>query len=316
VEKMKGKTKEVAVKERIVKEAKTRAVELVRKQLEETPVIAMLDMHKMPSRQMQRIRKGLGGDVTIKMVKKSTLMFAMEKCKKDLKKLEEAIPSQPAILLTNMEPFKLYALISKLKFPNYAKEGDVVEQDVNVSAGPTSLMPGPVISELQKVGIPATIQDGKIAIRSDKVVLKSGEAVTGELSSVLRKLNIQPVKIGINVVIILKDGEAYGKDALEIVNELPKQIPQASQHALNLSVFICYPTKQNIKILIAKAANGMNAINALASKNEKKEEEKKEDVKEEVKENIKEETKEEVKETAKSNVESPAEDAGKKKEGE
>jgi large subunit ribosomal protein L10 len=257
----------------LVKEEKIKAVEDMRKKLDEAAVIGLLDMHKMPSNQLQKIRKGLRDKAEIKMVKKSILMFAMEKSKKEgLKKLEEFMPSQPTIVFTNMEPFNFYALVSKMRLPAYAKVGDTVEQDVKVSAGPTSLMPGPVISEFQKAGIPATIQEGKIAIRKDKVVLKTGEQVTQDLASIFRKLKIQPVTVGLNVVAMLKDNEIYKKDALEIVNELPKQIPQASQNALNLSVFICYPTRQNIKILIAKASNEANAINALTHKEEKVEE--------------------------------------------
>jgi large subunit ribosomal protein L10 len=257
----------------LVKEEKVKAVEAMCKKLDEAAVIGLLDMHKMPSSQLQKIRKGLRDKAEIKMIKKSILMFAMEKSKKEgLKKLEEFIPSQPTIVFTNMEPFKFYTLVSKLRLPAYAKVGDVVEHDVKVSAGPTSLMPGPVISEFQKAGIPATIQDGKIAIRKDKIVLKKGEQVTPDLASILRKLKIQPVTVGLNIVAMLKDNEIYRKDVLEIVNELPRQIPQASQNALNLSVFICYPTRQNIKILIAKAVNEGNAINALAPKEEKVEE--------------------------------------------
>jgi large subunit ribosomal protein L10 len=257
----------------LVKEEKIKAVEDMRKKLDEAAVIGLLDMHKMPSNQLQKIRKGLRDKAEIKMVKKSILMFAMEKSKKEgLKKLEEFMPSQPTIVFTNMEPFNFYALVSKMRLPAYAKVGDTVEQDVKVSAGPTSLMPGPVISEFQKAGIPATIQEGKIAIRKDKVVLKTGEQVTQDLASIFRKLKIQPVTVGLNVVAMLKDNEIYKKDALEIVNELPKQIPQASQNALNLSVFICYPTRQNIKILIAKVSNEANAINALTHKEEKVEE--------------------------------------------
>lgn len=257
----------------MVKEEKLNAVEAVTKQLDSSPVIGLLEMYKMSSKQLQKIRKELRGKAVIKMTKKSILAFAMKKSKKDIAKLESIVPNQPALLFTDMEPFKFYAFVSKLKFPTYAKGGDVVKRDVKVSAGPTSLMPGPAISELQKVGIPATVQDGKIAIRSDKVVIKSGEVVSADLSSILRKLKIQPMEVGLNVVAVMKDGEIYAKDVLELVNRLPSMLPQAFQHALNLSVAICYPTKHNIKVLIAKAANYAKAISALAPKEETKKEE-------------------------------------------
>jgi large subunit ribosomal protein L10 len=252
---------------KVVKEQKLRAVEAVCKKLDEAVVIGLLDMQKIPSSQLQKIRKELRGKAEMKMIKKSILMFAAEKSKKEsLKKLGELMPSQPSIVLTEMDPFKFYAFVSKLKLPSYAKEGDIVENDIKVSAGPTSLIPGPVISELQKVGIPASVQDGKIAIRKDATVLKAGGQVSADLVSIFRKLNIKPVKIGLKVVAMFKDGEIYKKEALELVNEFPKLLPQAFQHALNLSVAICYPTGQNIKILIAKAAKEANALKALGVK--------------------------------------------------
>ena len=89
----------------MVRDGKIKAVEMMRKKLDEAVVIGLLDMHKMPSSQLQSIRKELRNKAEIKMVKKSILMFAMEKSKRDgLKKLEEFLPTQPTIVFTNMEP--------------------------------------------------------------------------------------------------------------------------------------------------------------------------------------------------------------------
>jgi len=251
----------------MVKEAKVKAVEALSIKLDEAACIGVIDMHKMPSRQLQKIMKELRGKADVKMVKKSILIFAMDKSKKEgIKKLKEFVSSQPAIVMTQMGPFNFYSLLSRLKFPIFAKDGDLVEQEVKVSAGPTSLLPGPVISEFQKVGIPASIQDGKIAIRTDKVVLRKGERVSADLAGIFRKLNIQPVTIGLTVVAMLENDLIYSKEALEMVNEFPVQLPIAYNNAINLSVAIAYPTKKNITILIAKAAKEAKALKALAPK--------------------------------------------------
>lgn len=251
----------------MVKDEKLKAVQQLASDLESSPVIGMVDFYKMPSAQLHAIKKELRGKAVIKMIKKTILKFAVEKLvkegKTEFKKLEEIAPVQPAIILTEMEPFKLYAIVARMKFPAYAKEGDVVEDEIEVSAGPTSLMPGPVISELQSVGIRASIQQGKIAIMKDSVIARPGDVVSDALSGVLRKLNIQPMEIGMNIVAVFESGDIYDKETLQLVLDFPPMLPIAANHAINLSVFIAYPTKENINMLIAKASNEAKALQSL-----------------------------------------------------
>lgn len=51
-------------------------------------------------------------------------------------------------------------------------------------------MAGPVISEFAKVGLIAGVEEGKVAIKKDKVVAKKGDEISKELAGVLRKLKI------------------------------------------------------------------------------------------------------------------------------
>ncbi len=244
----------------MVKEEKIEEVKALIKLIEKHPVIGVVEMYKMPSTQLQQIRKQLRGKAVIKMVKKSILKFAIERIGKEgLKELEKNMPIQPAIILSDMDVFKLYALISKLKFPSYAKEGDIAPNDIRVSAGPTTLLPGPVISELQRVGIQAGVEGGKITIKKDATVVKAGEKISSNVASVLRKLNIKPMEIGLNII-ALHNGELYDKDTLELVNSFPRMLAGAYNKALNLSVAIVYPTKENIKFLLLKAVNAMRAV--------------------------------------------------------
>lgn len=247
----------------MVREEKIKAAEKLKEIVKKYPVIGILDMHKLPTRQFQEIKKKLGDSVTIKMGKKSLIKLAIKSLNKEGgSELENLIPKQPAIILTKMEPFKFYATISKLKSMTFAKEGDVASSDIKVSAGPTSLLPGPVISELSKVGIPAGVEEGKIAIKKDVVVVKTGEKISKELANILKKLGIEPVEVGLNVVAIY-NGKIYTKDVLELVNVYPQKLKEAYNQALNLSVSICYPTKQNIKYLLSKAFNAAKTIENL-----------------------------------------------------
>jgi large subunit ribosomal protein L10 len=248
----------------MVKEEKLKQVETLKEELEKSPVIVFIDMHKMPSKQLQEIRKGLRGVARIKMVKKSILKFAIDGVEKEgVKGLEAHIPTQPAIAFTDMEAFKLYSFADGLRFKTYAKEGDVATEDVWVSAGPTNLMAGPAISELQQAGVPASIESGMIKIRKDVCLVKRGEEMVAVKAGVLRKLKIEPMEVTLNIVAIYDNGSIYTKDVLEITKTFPGMLVKAFNNALNLSVFISFPTKENIKHLIGKAARAANTIRDL-----------------------------------------------------
>jgi len=234
----------------------------------------MVDMHKTPSKQLQEIRRGMRGKARLWMVKKIILKFAIDGMKKEnIKKLEELMPKQPAIIFSDISAFKLYALVNNLRFKTFAKEGDVAKEDIWVSAGPTSLMAGPAISEFQQAGLSASIESGKIVIRKGAYVVKAGETISAVKANALRKLKIEPMEVVLNVVSIYENGDVYPKDALKLVTEFPRMLPQAFNNALNLSVFIVFPTKENIKYLLAKANQAAQAIKGLVGI-EKKDEEK------------------------------------------
>lgn len=237
----------------MVKEEKIKAVEKLKKEIDQSEVVGILDMFKLPSRQFQQIQKKIRDKTKIKVVKKSTLMYAINASgKPGIKSLEQIVPQQPAIFFTGQEPFKFYFLIDKMKSPVAAKEGDVAPNDILVTAGPTNLLPGPAISELARAGIPAGVEEGKIAVKKDVVVAKKGDKISKILAAALRKLNIEPVEVGLNVVAICHNGMIYKKEALNFVNIFPNKLVEAFNQALNLSVAISYPTKENIGHLLAK----------------------------------------------------------------
>jgi len=72
----------------MVREEKIRAVEELKQMLESYRVIGLVDMFKMPAKQLQEIRKEVRGEALIKVVKKSLLKLAIEKAsRKNLKEL-------------------------------------------------------------------------------------------------------------------------------------------------------------------------------------------------------------------------------------
>src|SRR3989304_7639669 len=128
----------------MAKEAKVAAAEELRKTIDKYPVFGLIDMFKLPSRQLQEIKKRIRGKGIITMAKKSMLKIAiMNSGKPNIKELEGIIPQQPGIILADSDPFKFYSMVEKLKSSTYAKAGDVAQSEIKVFAGPTSLLPGP-----------------------------------------------------------------------------------------------------------------------------------------------------------------------------
>ncbi|HLC59299.1 MAG TPA: 50S ribosomal protein L10 [archaeon] len=247
------------------KEQNTKAVEQLKEQFAKSSILGFIDLYKSPSKQMQEIKKKLGGRANIKVVKKSVLIHTMNKFE-NLKPLIADLPSQPALMFTEEDPFKIYLTISNLKSDTYAKDGDIVDTEILVTAGPTSLLPGPVISEFAKVKIPAGVEAGKIAVKKDTVVAKAGDKVSKDLANILRKLNIKPMKVKMNVYGIFDGENLFKKEVLELVGDnFLNKVKQGFSHALSLTVSIGYPTKENIGHLLAKAHNAAKLIESKVS---------------------------------------------------
>jgi len=239
----------------MVSERKKQEVKEIKELLEKYPVIGMLDLYKMPSKQLQSMRKKLRDKILIKMSKKNLISLALQeiKDKKDVEKLQDLKPTEPALIFTNMDPFKLFKTLKMSKSPTYARANDIAQDDIMIPAGPTSLMAGPAIGELQRVKIPAMVKEGKIHVRKDTIVVKKGEKISEQLANVLKKLDIQPMEVTVNLLGVWEDGVIYGKNILDVdEKEYIQNIMNAHTYALNLSVNIRYLNKESIKLLIQK----------------------------------------------------------------
>ena len=162
-------------KRETIRPEKLKMVEELTRTIDNYPITGIIDLFKLPAAALQNMKVKLRGKASIKVSKKSILVHALQKSSK--KQLLELLPEQPAILLTESDPFKLYKIIQKSKSSVAAKAGDVPTFDVEVKAGLTDLMPGPAISTLTKVGIPAKVEGGKIAVQRDKIVIKADENI-------------------------------------------------------------------------------------------------------------------------------------------
>lgn len=242
------------------KQEKMKNVEELAKIIKSSPVIGILDLYKMPSAPLQKIKKELYGKAIIKTAKKSLVKMALLKAEK--KQLENFLEGQPALLLTETNPFVLSKMLQKNKSPAAAKAGDVAKKDIVVKAGPTDIPPGPAISTLAKVKIPAKVEAGRIAVVKDHVVCKAGEKVSQEAAAALNLLKIEPMEIGLKLVAAYEKGAIYTKDVLLIDEEKTlADIAKAAQQAFNLAINSGYPTKQTISFMLMKAFMNAKALN-------------------------------------------------------
>lgn len=235
---------------------KIKEVEDLSKLINSYEVIGILNLHKTPASALQKIKTYLRGKAIIKVSKKRILLRALDKTGKQ--NLKEFVVGYPALILTNIDSFKIYNNLKKRKIPAPAKAGDKAIKDIEVKAGPTDLMPGPAISTLTKVKIPAKVEGGKIAIMKDAVVCKAGEIISLDLASALQLLKLQPMEVGLNLVVTEEKGVLYKAEQLFVdEDKIMADIQKAIQNAFNLSINSCYPTKETIGFMIAKAQ--MNA---------------------------------------------------------
>jgi len=246
----------------MVSQKKIAEVEEIIRTAKEYPVIGLVDLYKMPSRQLQLIRKDVRNNVIIKMYKKRLIERAFKELnKKNLMKLYEYDAKKPAIVFSKINPFKLYKLLDKSKTPTYAKEGDISPNDIIIKEGPTKLPAGPAIGELQRAKIPAMVKEGKIHVSKDTVIAKKGSVITAELATLLKKLEIQPMELGINLMAVWENETVFDSSILSVKEEIyMQQLQIAYQYGLNLAVGVGYITKDSIKPLIQKAFRNVKTV--------------------------------------------------------
>jgi large subunit ribosomal protein L10 len=246
----------------MVAEKKVKIVQEIQKLAKCHKVIGVLNMHKMPAKQLQQIKMKLKDKAVIKMAKKTLIKKALE----DKPKLLEEIKDEPALLFSNDNPFKLFSFLKKNQSPAAAKPGDTANEDIVVKAGKTNLTPGPAISQLAGAGIKTKVDGGTLTIENDVVVLKQGEEVTDKLATIFNMLGLEPMKIGLDMTAVYEDGTIFGRDVLDInTDEYVAWIQTCATEALNLSVNAGYYTDENIIIAISTAVTNSRVVATTAN---------------------------------------------------
>jgi len=238
---------------------KKEEVDQLTKMLQSSPVIGVVNIEGIPARQMQQMRAKLRDVATIRSSKNTFIEKAIERAEEDrenLEELEDSIQGQIALVMTDLNPFKLFNRMEKTKTKAPASGGETAPEDVKVEEGETPFKPGPIVGDLQNVGIPASIKSGKVMINKTTTVVEEGETINPQLATMLRRLEINPITVGLDLRSVYEDGILYDREDLDIdPSEFVEDLKDSAASAFALSVGISYPTRENITTLVSKSSN-------------------------------------------------------------
>jgi large subunit ribosomal protein L10 len=238
-----------------VLEEKSSEVDAIKDILKEYKSIGIASLQKVRASQLQELKKTMAGKVYLRVLKNTLMKLAIEEMnQEDLKKLEEYLEGSNVYLFTDLNPFKLALLLERGKVKATAKAGDIAAADVIVPAGNTGQAPGPIISQLNSVGLPTRIESGSVWVSKDTLVVRKGEEINERLAGVLSKLNIKAVELGISMRAVFDNGLIIVGDQLKVdIDATRKSLEQSNQAAFTLAMGISYPTKETIKPLLQNA---------------------------------------------------------------
>jgi len=227
-------------------------------------IIGIAEIGGIPGPQLQKMRANIREKAQIRCAKNSLILRALDEAEKKIKgisSLKDEINGQAVIIATDMNPFSLFREMKTTRTMAPAKGGETATHDIEVKAGDTPFKPGPVVGELQKVGIPAAIQEGKVVIKSDKVLVPAGEKIPADVAQMITRLEIFPIEIGMNLHAVFEEGSVFKPDVLDIdMDKFYSQLQLASSNAFNLAIETAWISKDTITHLLSKAHRNSHAL--------------------------------------------------------
>jgi large subunit ribosomal protein L10 len=265
---------------------KAKAVNDLAEEIKKAKTLMIVSIKGLPSKQFQDIKKTIRDSALVRVAKRNIMTRVLKELGNEAALgLEKYIKENSAFVISDIDGYELAGILATKKNPIFAKAGQIAPNDIEVKEGPTDLVPGPAISELGALGIQIAVEDGKIAIKASKVVVREGKEISAAVASLLQKLNIQPFSIGLDPVAVydVKEGKIYTEIKIDPEGAVA-ELKSAAGKALGFAQKIVYYCKETIGYLLAKANAGGEALGKLEPSIEEKSAEKAEEAKEESKE--------------------------------
>ena len=250
-----------------VLEEKSTEVEAIKDIFKEYKSVGIASLQKVRASQLQELKKSMAGKVYLRVLKNTLLKIALDEMNQaELKKLEVYLEGSNVYLFTDLNPFKLALLLERGKVKTTAKSGDIAADDVIIPASNTGQPPGPVISQLNAVGLPTRIESGSVWISKDTLVVRRGEVINERLAGVLSKLGIKAVELGISMRAVFDNGMMITGDKLKVdVAATRRSVESSNQEAFALALEIGYTSKDTIKPLLQRAHQKAVALSVSAA---------------------------------------------------
>jgi len=241
-----------------VRPEKLASVAVLTEKLLGQSMTAVVGVRGIPASALQRMRRELrqrGTPITV--ATNSAIRHALEKAAAErpaLRPLLEQVEDQTAVLSTEGNPFALFQQFLKTRSPTPARGGEVAPNDIFVPAQTTSFKPGPIVGELQHAGFPAAIEKGKVVLKKDTTIVKAGHPISREVATMLTRLEIFPLEVGLTLRAVV-DGEVfYPPELLSVdLDARRADLARGARAALGLAVELGYATPATLPILVAKA---------------------------------------------------------------
>jgi large subunit ribosomal protein L10 len=220
-------------------------------------VIAVADLQKVRSSQIQEIRKKLRGKAELIVAKNTILRKAAEKAagqKEKVNQFADSLTGSMVLIFTQMNPFELIIFLNKNKVRVPAKGGDIATSDIMIPGGNTGLQPGPVISEFNEAKVQTRIESGSIFVAKDTIVVTKGDVIPVKTASLLSKLGMKPMEAGLSLSYAYDNGLLLGPNDLSFdLDKMKADISSAARLAFGVAVEANIMLPETAPMIISKA---------------------------------------------------------------
>jgi len=222
------------------------------------PVTAVVGFRGVPASALQSMRRELRARAhPIVVAPNSSIRHAFEAAAKERPALASLLPhvqDQTAVLAAEGNPFALYQEFVRTRSPSPARGGELAPHDIVVAATTTSFKPGPIVGELQHAGFPAAIEKGKVVLKKDVTIVKAGGVISREVASLLTRMDILPLEVGLELRAVVDGGTFYPPEVLAVDLDAQRaELARAAHRALGLALELAYATPQTAPHLLARA---------------------------------------------------------------
>ena len=233
---------------------KQEVIEQIQGNLSTYKMVAAANLQQVRSSQIHEVRKKLRGKVQFLVAKNTLVKRAAEESKKEnIGRFTEKLLGSRILLFSDLAPHSLVLLLNKNKVRVPAKAGDVATGEILIPAGNTGLPPGPVISEFGEAKVPTKIESGSIWVSKDTVVSRKGDAISPKLASVLSKLGIKPMELGLSLTAAYEQGVVFAEEDLKVdLDAYRTNLRQAASQAFNVAVNTGYVLPETAPQILGK----------------------------------------------------------------